>query len=352
MSRKISIVPPVDCFCSDYLFDQKRSDSGAHSLNIHWMDYCHALKHQAVLSGHEIHTYDILKPADADIVVFMRTPPSLSALQKLKEYNRNIHLVYMPVETMVGSGYLFDTQNLIHYGTIFTHDPGRTDGVQIFSLPTRTSYPFRQSPGAPYDSRHFASFIASYRPFRIKSGLGIIRKQEWRFSLSSYIDYALSPGDLSVQRKKLGLSILSSKDPEIHLFGQGWTSISSCGSNFFGIPNVSSLSLLQNYKYTFAYENHSASGSLISERIWDALWSGCVPIYMGNTNITDVIPSECFISASSFYSPSDIIDYIKSLSPAQWLDTYNCIREFLSSSAIEKYLPNNVASYILSVITR
>lgn len=52
---------------------------------------------------------------------------------------------------------------------------------------------------------------------------------------------------------------------------------------------LSKREVFQRYKFCVAMEN-SISFDYITEKIWDALSSGCVPIYKGSSNILDIMP--------------------------------------------------------------
>lgn len=71
--------------------------------------------------------------------------------------------------------------------------------------------------------------------------------------------------------------------------------------------------ILTRYKFNIALENTN-SKNYITEKIWNAIECGCVPIYYsGESMVNDFISDSSFIDVSKFKSFEDIGDYIKSL---------------------------------------
>jgi len=135
-----------------------------------------------------------------------------------------------------------------------------------------------------------------------------IQKNRW--NLSNYSRYGL--------RRK----VLSVENSMIHIFGEGWNqgliwdsfqamkaipklfseSDSTLGnlvglgekfSNVFG-PIEDKMKVMRSYKYSLIIEN---SSDYISEKLFDALLSGTVPVYVGSDLSKFDIPSEIVLSA-------------------------------------------------------
>ena len=67
------------------------------------------------------------------------------------------------------------------------------------------------------------------------------------------------------------------------------------------------------YKFTLAFEN-SISADYVTEKFFDALVAGSVPVYRGAPNIGDFAPGEdCFIDASQFSGPRELAEYLSYL---------------------------------------
>jgi len=73
------------------------------------------------------------------------------------------------------------------------------------------------------------------------------------------------------------------------------------------------LSTHSNYKFTLVIENSDING-YISEKIFDAVLSHSVPMYLGAPNIIEYIPVESFVNVKNFETYNYLIDYLISVS--------------------------------------
>lgn len=81
------------------------------------------------------------------------------------------------------------------------------------------------------------------------------------------------------------------------------------------------LDLISTYKFTFAFEN-AAVRDYVTEKFYDPLIVGSVPVYLGAPNIEDYAPGEnCYIDASKWDNPKELADYLLELSEND--DMYN-----------------------------
>lgn len=89
------------------------------------------------------------------------------------------------------------------------------------------------------------------------------------------------------------------------------------------IPNVPSrgdyghqfkLDTISRYKFTIAFENAIAA-DYVTEKFYDPLITGSVPVYLGAPNVSDFAPGEnCFINTSEWDDPESLARYLLELS--------------------------------------
>eukprot|EP01112_Ceratiomyxa_fruticulosa_P010385 TRINITY_DN2748_c0_g1_i1.p1 TRINITY_DN2748_c0_g1~~TRINITY_DN2748_c0_g1_i1.p1 ORF type:complete len:392 (+),score=75.01 TRINITY_DN2748_c0_g1_i1:110-1177(+) len=72
------------------------------------------------------------------------------------------------------------------------------------------------------------------------------------------------------------------------------------------------LGVLNQYKFYLAFEN-SNYVDYVSEKVYDALITGAVPVYMGAPNIEEFVPQNSVIKTTDFHSPKDLADYLRML---------------------------------------
>ena len=104
--------------------------------------------------------------------------------------------------------------------------------------------------------------------------------------------------------------------------------------------------ILEQYKFSICYENVRDIPGYITEKIFDCFFAGCVPIYLGASNVTDYIPEYTFIDKRKFSDYSELFDYLNQLSEDDYTQYLYAIEEFIRS---EKILPFG-AKYFVNLI--
>jgi hypothetical protein len=75
----------------------------------------------------------------------------------------------------------------------------------------------------------------------------------------------------------------------------------------------SKLELISGYKFTLAFEN-SITRDYVTEKFFDPLVAGSVPIYIGAPNIEEFAPGDrCFINVDDFSSPRSLAEFVLDL---------------------------------------
>jgi len=70
---------------------------------------------------------------------------------------------------------------------------------------------------------------------------------------------------------------------------------------------------MQNYKFAICYENIKNVSGYITEKMLDAMFAGCVPIYWGADNITEHIPKNSFIDKRDFDNYEKLYDFMSNM---------------------------------------
>jgi len=95
--------------------------------------------------------------------------------------------------------------------------------------------------------------------------------------------------------------------------------------------------ILGNCKFSFCYENVRDLPNYITEKIFDSLLAGCVPIYWGANNVKEHIPSSCFIDRRDFKNIEELHDYLCSITEHQHQTYQDNIKRFLESDQASKF---------------
>ena len=99
-------------------------------------------------------------------------------------------------------------------------------------------------------------------------------------------------------------------------------------------------------RFGICYENSRDMPNYITEKIFDCMMEGCVPVYWGANNIFDFIPPECFIDRRDFKSLEDLHAFLQSIDRATYDQYQVAIDRFLSGSKVEPF----TAPYFVNAI--
>ncbi|MCK5632957.1 hypothetical protein KAH94_04360 [bacterium] len=134
---------------------------------------------------------------------------------------------------------------------------------------------------------------------------------------------------------------------DFDLYGFGWSKKDS--KNYKGTV-ASKVATLKDYKFSFVYENMRDFSGWVSEKPFDAMISGCVPVYWGPDNITKYIPKECFIDRRDFASTEDVYWFLKNMTQAEHQKYVDAIKVFLSSARSRLFSSEMFVDIVLSCI--
>lgn len=87
---------------------------------------------------------------------------------------------------------------------------------------------------------------------------------------------------------------------------------------------------LGHYRFAICFENSILKG-WITEKIFDCLFVGTIPIYWGAPDIEEAVPQECFIDMRGFANYAELRDFLRSLTPARVRDYRESGRDYLKS---------------------
>lgn len=104
---------------------------------------------------------------------------------------------------------------------------------------------------------------------------------------------------------------------------------------------------LLSYKFAICFENEKEAPGYISEKIFDCLYTGTLPIYFGAPNITDYIPKDCFIDLRDFADFSELYTYLMTMDEAEFLKKQQAGQDFLASKKFAMWRPREVFKEIV-----
>ena len=94
--------------------------------------------------------------------------------------------------------------------------------------------------------------------------------------------------------------------------------------------------LIRQYAFVTAFENSYYPG-YVTEKLWEPLGQGSLPIYLGAPNVNMMFPEKSFINVNDFGTLDDLVDYIEFLiENKDEYDQYHAWREKNISSDLKE----------------
>lgn len=107
-------------------------------------------------------------------------------------------------------------------------------------------------------------------------------------------------------------------------------------------------SVMSNFKFALCFENCAFPG-YVTEKIFDCLLVGCIPVYFGAPDICDFVPPETFIDFQRFKDYTELELFLDSISEAEANHYLQAGRDFLASQAYMRFHQNTFVSELMDV---
>lgn len=213
------------------------------------------------------------------------------------------------------------------------------------------------------------NYVKFHIPNKIKIPDNIVDFKEKKFSIMiTGNKISNRKGELYSERIKLIKYMNLNHPNDFDLYGMGWdkktlfigSRISRLLHNFNFVTNISmpklvcykgsvdrKISVLKNYKYCFSYENNNIIPGGITEKFWDCLFAGCVPVYWGTPNIEKYIPSDVYIDRRDFVSDDRLYEYLKSIDEFIYNKYIDSILKYLRSKEVQVFSADSFVNTII-----
>ena len=143
------------------------------------------------------------------------------------------------------------------------------------------------------------------------------------------------PNELYTSRKKICKYYRKYHPSSFSLYGKrGWEQ--GFDPIFKGVAEDKD-KVLKEHKFNYCFENWLSDTYYISEKIFESFNSLCVPIYLGSSKITQLIPKETFIDANQFSSMKDLHSFLVSMNEETYMSYIHAIIKFNQSSTPELF---------------
>ena len=112
------------------------------------------------------------------------------------------------------------------------------------------------------------------------------------------------------------------------------------------------LEFLSQAKFALCFENTRDSGGNITEKLFDAMYAGTIPVYWGAKDISDFVPEDLFIDYRKVGSPEKLAQLLCSMSDEEIAAYFDRIQAWLASDMKEQLSVSHCADIIVDCIER
>ncbi len=228
-----------------------------------------------------------------------------------------------PIKPFVNN---FNSSLQQRFGKVLTWDDELLDCKHFFKFYNDTRWmicDMKRDDSVPFEKKRLVAMVAS-------------------------IPYSVHPAELTSLRRRFIEYVDGVADPnEFGLYGRG---LEGCRYRCYRGAITKKCEGYRNFKFAVCYENCRWSG-YISEKIFEGMMAGCVPIYYGAPNITKYIPKGCFIDYADFGSEEKLYAYIKNMGKDEYMRYIKNIDLFLKSTKAHLFsLENWVDTFITTIL--
>jgi hypothetical protein len=217
-------------------------------------------------------------------------------------------------------------------------------------------------------------YVKMWLPVRIPDSFTIDRAEKTKFCVTIVSQkYSGHRAELYSERVRAIRWFEREHPSEFDLFGLDWDRLYFSGkisrlnlflrrfySKFPSVAHVrrfpsyrgpvnSKNGVMRGYKFAIAYENAAFPG-YVTEKIFDAFFAGCVPIYAGAPDVTDYIPPETFIDKRNFPDYAGLYRFLAGMSDKEYNERLDAIETFVRGERIKLFGPENLTELILKHI--
>lgn len=211
------------------------------------------------------------------------------------------------------------------------------------------------------DNKKFFKFylpVANYKNF---PALPIIDFKNKKLLLNISRNRASShPRELYSEREKTIAYFSDNLRDNFDLYGMGWNKPRNYFEKIFPflIKRYSSyrgevknkIDVMPYYKFSLCYENLSGEKGYVTEKIFDCMNFGTVPVYWGAENITDYVDQKAFIERRMFKSNRELANFLINIKENKYNEYINAINKYLNSDKFKLFLPENLSNTIMKTL--
>jgi hypothetical protein len=241
-----------------------------------------------------------------------------------------------------------DLRRLARYRGTFTWNESIVDDRHVHLLPIPNDLTVRPVPGFA-ERDLFCVLIAGNRALRKRNPLGLTDKRlaaiRW-FDQHAPEHFALYGHGWDRPAQAQGITGRLTK--RLHAWRARWWP--TPGLRTYRGAVASKDEVLLRAKFSICYENVRGGAGYVTEKIFDAMLFGCLPIYIGASDIAQRVPPECYIDGDRYDDPADLYAALRSIGEDEFRHRRERTLEFLRSEQAQELQRAHFCSTLVRTI--
>lgn len=308
MKKASLVVHPV--YGKNQIFDPKSPLNRDNCLL-----FFHELHKEFLKQGYDLQTSDVCSPEEADLCVYNEMPKSFSGVVKEKS-------AVLLFESELIRPDNWSAKNHEKFKYVFTWNDDYVDNKKYFkfNFVDANEPKFKKFSEKTKLCTLIAGNKAKSHPYELYSKrVEAIRWFEKNHP-NDFEFFGMGWDRYTFTAPVVG-KVLNRITPLGKMFAQKWPSYRG--------PVKNKSELLQNYKFSICYENAEKIPGYITEKIFDSMAAGCIPVYWGAPNIANYIPESCFIDKAKFKTYEDLYKHLSDMNEYEYNQMQNAMLDFL-----------------------
>jgi hypothetical protein len=360
--KRVLIRPTFQDWCGNRLFTKGTSWQGLYRTAFS------AWKEKAMALGIQIDTWDQAPLGSCDLLWLLDLPTSSKEFEQIRSRLRpDTPIVLQVFESPLIAPFGLIAANQKQVSGVVTYEFSGTSAAISkhfhYHLPVPIRWPDKNPPFSERKGllMHYSNRVSGFWAIRQAglAGLPFFGRMlaGWECPLSLLTE--LSRGDLYGERRAIAREAERCVPGFLDIFGPGWNGeqISWCPL----YPNrsyscrranakASKHELSAEYRFVVAYENFRGSRGYISEKLFDALQAGSVPVYLGEERIAEFVPREAFVDVRNFRTRRELLAYLQTCPEQEWREMRQAGQNFLRSTAFQSFTDKVFAERMTNVL--
>jgi len=318
--------------------------------------------------GISIGGWDMLPLEEADCVWFLDLPDTRKEFEQARQrVQKGVPFVLQVMETPTGRSQNFHTKNHALFDYVVTYQQGLPKSENIFTYRLPNCFDRFRSDHKTFQERKCAVMVNSNR---IEGWLacrkaGVIglpgigpNLSGWHRPYWAWLVPAR--GELYSWRRKFARLAADIAPNALDIYGPGWDGGKVSWNPFFdrkrytncvanGFTNQK-LDVIANYRFTISVENYRGNIDYISEKMFEPLLVGSVPVYLGEEKIADIIPKSAYVDVRDFSNQTALLNYLQHCPEEEWQRMYHAGQAFLFSKRAQEFSREEFVSKMIHIL--